>query len=145
MSHPRLIHDDTSDELDIGQPGGTLWNSGDAEASYDSLVGEIECDKSRFVFAATNQVFENYLGVRTSTIYWEGDLRMSPAGRAAIEQQRDDFQTRSGLFTFIDDDGTEYSACTIKRFTLGKKMRIQQRGDLVWHRTYRIELEQLEP
>jgi hypothetical protein len=145
VSHPQLIHDGSGESLDIGQPGGALATSGDAEATYRSNPGQIERDETQFAFAGTNEVFSAYLGRRTRTIDWRGTLRLSASGLASVRASQDEFSDLSGTFTFVDDDGTEYAACRIKSFMFGQKERIHQRGQLIWVMDYAIVIEQLEP
>jgi hypothetical protein len=145
MAQPTLVHDDTSEALDIGQAGGTLATSGDAESTYRTNPGEIARDESLFTFAGTSEVFAQYLGARTRQISWSGSIRCSAVGLTAIRDAQDAFPGLSGTFTFTDDDGTQYVGCRIKSFTLGQKERIQDRGSIIWILPYQITLEQLEP
>jgi hypothetical protein len=145
MGYPVISYESTGAVIDLGFPGGALFNAGHLEATYHTLPGEPTKEESLFAFAGTNLVFSHHLGMRTRRIDMWGDLRVSDVGLTAMHTTRDLMMFSAGTWTFVDDDGAIYLGCLLRSFQLSAKTRIQDRGLIKWTMGYRMMFEQLEP
>ncbi|HUT12911.1 MAG TPA: hypothetical protein VMY42_20615 [Thermoguttaceae bacterium] len=133
--------------LNVGGQGGALFVSGDGKSAYRTGIGDLIRDEQSFRFGGMHGEFLELHGVVGRPITWKGLLRVSEAGLAVIQSQRDQFRMLDGTFTFIDDDNAEYKNCSLRAFEIKDKQRIQVPGAplLAWRLPYLIILQQQEP
>ena len=133
MSTPTLIHDDTSEALELG------WGE---TSTYQVAIDPPEQDVDVQHFPNTPGSMAADYGTKGRPITIDGEIMLDAEQWGLMIAQRDWLVAQGGTWTFTDD-GTEYASCrlTIK---IGPRRRINGDPDVDWHAEYKIELYQLE-
>jgi hypothetical protein len=135
MSTPTLIHDSTSEALELG------WGE---TSTYQVAIDPPEQDVDVQHFPNTPGSMAADYGTKGRPITIDGDLRLSEENWAIVIASRDLLIAQGGTWTFTDDDGAEYASCRLT-MTVGARQRMMASDDgVVWRAKYRIELYQLE-
>jgi len=96
--------------LDIGQPGGSRYSSGDADSKIQCHIGSIEASAQSFAFGGVDGVFRVPMGKRSRSIAWTGMIRaLNDTVMNAIETDVDAYVADAGAYTMEDSWSREFT------------------------------------